>query len=118
MANMDKLTEYMQKYTRDFVVFDQPGIKSLHEGMLNQFDIVIEPGQIIASYKYPDGEIGVFQGGEIRFDMHGEKCVLLTESLGYGKHSGDDLIVFYKNGYENSASGCASVSYGTKYVRI
>ena len=112
---MDKLIEYMQKYTRDFMVFDQPGIKSLYGGLSNQFDIVIEPEQIIASYKYPDGEIGVFQGGKIRFNMHGQECILLTESLSYGKHSSDDLVVFYKNGY---ASGCASVSYGAKYVRI
>lgn len=112
---LKKVVEYMQKYTRDFKVIDRPGKHTLHKGFSNEFDFTLDEGEIIASYKYEDGEVGVFWGGQIRFILHGEVCVLLPDGITAPHHSGDDLMIFYRNGYADAAS---SVSYGPKFAHI
>ena len=112
MKNMDKLCDYLNKYTRDFIVVDKNVSPVFNKGFSDEFTVDISDDDVIASYKYPDGNVKVFWGGSIRFTMHGIDCVLLTEC-----HTGsDDLLVLYNNmGY---AYGVRLVQYGDQYVHI
>ena len=109
-TSFKKLVDYMHNYTKDFIVVDRD--KTFHGGMLDEFTVTLAPNEIIASYAYPDGSTKVFWGGDVRFVLHGQDCVLLTEC----ENGSDDLIVMYNT--QGYAYGARVVHYGDQYVHI